>query len=523
MTTTRHYDVVVLGRSLGALSAAALLARRDFRVLLLGQGQRPASYRFDRHQLKRRAFTLLAGSSPAWRRILHELAQSPRFRRRTQPLDPMFVVLSEGRRVEVPPDMELFAREVDREFPEVRQLVDELYASFAQVNAAADASFERDAVWPPGNVWERIETGRAAALLPFVGGDFHQDLLGKFPAGHPYRELTALPAVFASNLSVPGDLLPQFALARLHGAWTRGILALEQGEDELAEFLIDRILAHGGECRLDQRATQLVVRRGVVAGVLLDGEEAPTGASAVISDQSGEALADLAGGEGITKRAQRDWPRLSAAAGRFVVSLVVDGEALPEPLAREAFLIPPGTGRPDPQRPVVHLQRLPAGSADAPDSGSGETTLVAETILPTRGPLTLLEAREAVLGTLRAHLPFIDDHLRVVDSPHDGLPVYDYGTGTRREIDRIHVPDGSPGPEPMQWQWTVDPPGYLDLAGEPVRGPIPGTYLAGPTVLPALGQEGELIAAWGAARLITRKDRNRQKMRRQMWTKIETG
>jgi hypothetical protein len=75
----------------------------------------------------------------------------------------------------------------------------------------------------------------------------------------------------------------------------------------------------------------------------------------------------------------------------------------------------------------------------------------------------------------------------------------------------------------MQWQWTVDPPGYLDLAGEPVRGPIPGTYLVGPTVLPALGQEGELIAAWGAARLITKKDRNRQKMRRQMWTKIETG
>jgi phytoene dehydrogenase-like protein len=522
VTTTRHYDVVVLGRSLGALSAAALLARRDFRVLLLGQGEPPADYHFDRHLLKRRAFTLLAGSSPAWRRILHELAQSPRFRRRTQALDPMFVVMSEGRRVEVPPDMDLFAREVDREFPEVRQLVDELYASFAQVNAAADATFERDAVWPPGNVWERIETGRAAASLPFVSGDSQQEILGKFPAGHPYRELTALPAVFASNLSVPGDQLPQFALARLHGAWTRGVLALERGEDELAEFLIDRIQAHGGECRLDQRATELVVRRGAVAGILEDGEEAPTGASAVISDQSGEALAALAAGEGITKRAQRDWPRLSAAAGRFVVSLVVDSEALPEPLAREAFLIPPGTGRPDPRRPVVHLQRLPA-AADPASHSKAETVLVAETILPTRGPLTLLEAREAVLGTLRSHLPFIDEHLVVVDSPHDGLPLYDFSTGTRREIDRIHVPDGSPGPEPMQWQWTVDPPGYLDLAGEPVRGPIPGTYLVGPTVLPALGQEGELIAAWGAARLITKKDRNRQKMRRQMWTKIETG
>ena len=55
-----------------------------------------------------------------------------------------------------------------------------------------------------------------------------------------------------------------------------------------------------------------------------------------------------------------------------------------------------------------------------------------------------------------------------------------------------------------------------------MRGPIPGTYLVDRTVLPALGQEGEPLAAWSAARLITRKDRTRQKMRREMWTKVET-
>ena len=39
--------------------------------------------------------------------------------------------------------------------------------------------------------------------------------------------------------------------------------------------------------------------------------------------------------------------------------------------------------------------------------------------------------------------------------------------------------------------------------------------------LPALGQEGELIAAWGAARIVTRSDRQKEKMRREMWSKIE--
>ncbi|MBK7579990.1 MAG: phytoene dehydrogenase [Myxococcales bacterium] len=511
--TGRHFDVVVLGRSLGALASAALLARRDFRVLLLGQGQRPPSYDYERFRLKRRAFTLLVGASPVWSRFLHELAQSQRFKRMVKPLDPMFVVSSEGRHIEVAPDMELYAREIDREFPEVRQLVDELYATFAQVNAAVDAVFERDAVWPPGTLWERIETRRTAAQLPLVRGA-ETDLLGKFPVGHAYRDIVTLPSLFATNLFSAGDYLPPLALARLHGSWTRGVQSLERDEDELEEFLLERIEAHGGECRLGQRATSLVVRSGKLVGVVEDGEEEMTGADFVITDLSGEAVAELSGGDGVSAGARRDWPRLTASAGRFVVSLVVHRDLLPEPLGAEAFLVPRSGARPDPRRPAVHLQRL-----DGPER---ESTLVAETILPVRGPLTLLEAREAVLSTLRAHLPFLDRHLLVIDSPHDGLPLIDHSQGSPREMDRIHLTSGTPGSEPMQWLWSVEPSGYLDLGGEPIRGPIPGTYLVGTTVLPALGQEGQLLAAWGACRIITRRDKGRQKMRRQMWTKIET-
>ena len=521
--TSRHYDVVVLGRSLGALAAAAILARRDFRVLLLGQGQYGQTYRFEEHVLCRRSFTLLSGSSPTWRRILHELAQSPQFRRHTKALDPMFVVLSEGRRVEVPPDIELFGREIDREFPEVRQLVDELYNSIAQVNAAADSAFERDALWPPGTLWERFETGRIAKSLPRTVGDRSSDLLGKFPTGHPYRDITAIPATFASNLAILGNDFPAFALARLHGAWTRGVLSLTRGEDELAEFLCERIAAHGGVVELDRRATSLVTRRGAAIGVLEDGEDAPTGAGAVLCDQSGEVLAALSGGMGVTKSARDDWPRLTPEAGRFVVSLVVNTRGLPGPLARESFVVPADRKRKDPRHPTVHLQRLEAAAfSEARQLARDETLLVAEAILPTRGSLTLLEAREAVLSTLRDALPFLDEHLQIVDSAHDGLPLYDYRSGARREVDRVHLRGTGPGAEGMERLWGVEPAGYLDLAGEPVRGPIPNTYLVGKTVLPGLGQEGELMAAFGAAKLITRKDGARQKMRRQMWSKIET-
>ncbi|HEX9620247.1 MAG TPA: phytoene dehydrogenase [Polyangiaceae bacterium] len=519
----RHYDVVILGRSLGCLAAATLLSRRDLSVLLLGQGQRPALYRWGKHVFLRRAFTLLAASSPCFKRILHELAQTQRFRQRIELLDPMFSVLLPGRRIEVPPDIERFSREVEREFPEVRQLVDELYSGFSHVNATGDAAFERDVVWPPGTFWEKLETGRVAASLPYVGGEGQQDLLGKFPSGHPYRRVTTLPAMFASNLATPGDQLPPFALARLHGAWTRGVQRLGGGEDELTRFLVERVEAQGGVCRLDRRATRLVVEHGAARAVQLDGDDEPTGAAVVITDQNGEVLADLAGGRGITATARRDWPRLTASAGRFVVSLVVKRGGLPDPLPPEAFVLPEYGPRRDPRRPALHLQRIEARElqerGDVPDD---ETLLVAETIVPTRGPLTLLEAREAVLATLRAELPFLEKNLIAVDSPHDGLPAYDYTRGERRDVDRAHLTGTSVGPEPMEWLWSVEPPGFLDLSGESVRGPIPGTYLVGKSVLPALGQEGELLAAWSAARLVSKRDRSRQKMRRQMWTKMET-
>ncbi len=521
--TSRHYDVIVLGRSLGALTCAAMLARRDFRVLVLGQGQRSQLYRYDQRVLARRPFTFLAGSSPVFKRVLHELAQSQQFRRRVTALDPMFGWLSPGRRMEVPPDMELFVREIEREFPEVRQLVDELYSTIAQVNAAADVAFDKDAVWPPGTLWERFETGRVAATLPYVKADRNVDLLAKFPSGHPFRDLLLLPASFATHLALPPDRLPPLGLARLHGAWTRGVSALGQSERELSDFLIERIEAHGGVVALDRRATSIVVRRGTAVGVMEDGEGEATGSQAVVCDQAGEVVAELTSGDGVSKHAQSDWPQLRAEASRFVVSLRVKSEGLPDSLPAESFVVPERYARRDPRSPAVRLSRLSPRALDDADADPDGTLLVAEALLPARGALTVLEAREAVVGTLREHLPFLDRSLSLVDSPHDGLPLWDLRSGARREIERAHLQGASTNTEPMERLWSVEPHGYLELAGEPVRGPVPGTYLVGKTVLPGLGQEGELIAAWSVARVITGKDRKRQRLRRQMWSKIETS
>lgn len=523
----KHYDVIVLGRSIGALTAAALLARRDFTVMVVGHGQRPPTYRLDQRVLRRRAFTMLAEPSPAWRRVIVELAQSQTWKRRVVPAAPMMQVLAPRLRLDVPPDMALFGREVDREFPELRRLIDELYAALAQVNGAADEAFERDAVWPPGTFWERRETARYAAMLPHAHAEPDADLLVEFPRGHLYRAITTQSVLFATDLSA---LPPPFAVARLHGAWTRGVMTLPRGEEEIEEFLVDRILAHGGQCLLDERTAALHIRRGAAAGIIVEGDDHPTGGSFIIADVDGESLAGLADGEGIHKRALREWPRITSSVGRFVVSLVVRNEGLPEPLGPEAFVLPlqPGAGAvgargsrpPRPAgapHPAIHLQRCDLSASEA------ESLLVAEILLPDRGPLSLLDARQAVLDGLAAELPFLERHLVLADSVHDGLPAWLYEGSRRRLVERSALKSAAAGAEPMVRQLEVDPPGYLGLGGEPIRGPIERTLLVGRSVLPALGQEGQLLAAWGAARLVTRTDRKKERMRRDMWSKVEIG
>ena len=515
---SKHYDVAVLGAGIGALTAAALLARRSWRVVVLGQGWRPSTYTYDGVTLARRPFTFLAASSPAWGRVLIELAQSQTFRRRLVPLDPMFQVLAPKLRLEVPPDVQLFAREIDRAYPEVRRVVDELYAELARTNAAADAAFEKDLVWPPGSFWERRETERVAGSLPRFDDGRSPPLLAEFPRDHDYRGIVDVPARFASS-SVD---LPEFAVARLHAAWTRGVAALAGGEAELVEFLLERVRTHGGETRLDDRATRIAHRRGHVAGIVAEGDDDVTGVDFLVTDHTTRGLLDLATDFDPPRRALGELPRLVPAERRFVVSIVVRDEGLPAALSDEVFLLPAGPGRPGPvSSPVVHLQRRrPACGID------GATLLVAEAMLPEQGTtLPLTRAREAVLSTVEAMLPFVDRHYLVVDSPHDGRPLWDLRGGSLREVERAALRGGGASleAEPMTARWRVEPPAFHGLGGEPVRAPLGGAFGVGPSTLPGLGQEGELLAAWGAARLVTRTDRRRERMRRDMWSKIELG
>ena len=384
-------------------------------------------------------------------------------------------------------------------------MVDDIYTELARKNADADAAFERDAVWPPGGFWERRETARALSSLPYLDG---ADPLAELPRDHAFREVVTAPARFASDQM---GSLPLFAVARLHGAWTRGVSRLADGEDELAEFLLERVRAHGGDTRLGDRARSIVHKGGKVRGVVVDGDEAPTGVTFVVSDLPTARLMELAPDfePTIDERA----PVVEAAGSRFVLSMVVRPEGLPAPLAAESFLLPK-TGR------EVHLQK-------ADPAADGNVLLVAEALLDDDAP-NLGKAREEILATVMELLPFVERHLVVCDSPNDGRPLWDFrqsnaqdavtigdkAWGVRaRAVDRsrLRSTHGSVEPEAMLARFRVTNPALEGLGGEPIRTSLGNVFVTGKSVLPALGQEGELLAAWGVARVITRTDRRKRR------------
>ncbi|MEY4514052.1 MAG: hypothetical protein RLZZ450_6174 [Pseudomonadota bacterium] len=507
MAAKNFYDAVLVGLDVQTLLAGALLSKRGFRVLLIGHGQPSPSYEVHGVRFPRAPFTLVGHESPAMSRVFSELALKPLIQRRTRPLSPAFQVVLPGHRIDFGRDERAFSRELAREFPLARRFVDELWQLAGDTGARIDGLVERDLMWPPEGFFERREFARASTNTPFAirsDGELVETppfLRSDIDGARPLANILESCIRREDTSATSPDFSPR--ALRLLSSLLGAAELDEGGLSGLYDLLIESIRTHNGSLRLAERVDGLTVKRGAVHSLHLFPSDEEIGCNHLLwglpVSRLGTLLSDRSSLDALFEGTSEPRP----AYARFTLNLLLRAEAIPEGMAKRVLLLA--------EEPLwVQTELTPDGS---------RAILTAEARLPLRDlgdKPSLLGQRQRMLSSLLALSPFLKEHLEVMDSPHDGLPIEDVRAGstfTIRDASRR-------GPDTMETVYAFPRTRIQGAAALTVRTPIKRLLLCNAQVVPGLGLEGLFLTAWSAARAVTRS-LGRDWMNRGRWTKVE--
>jgi phytoene dehydrogenase-like protein len=142
----------------------------------------------------------------------------------------------------------------------------------------------------------------------------------------------------------------------------------------------------------------------------------------------------------------------------------------------------------DPTRPLCEENLLHVSIDPAQES---TVRCVAVACLATeaslkKGAPAIADLSRRVLSALEDFMPFVKEHIKLVDCPWEPLP----GAAWKR------------GYEAMDPVYSWNGPSTLELTALPLRTPIKNVFFAGRQVAPGLGLEGEFHVGATIARLI---------------------
>jgi hypothetical protein len=456
--------------------AGAVLSHRGFRVLVAGV---PTEERYSvgPYMLPHAPLAFVGLESPALKRVVSELNLVQLLRRRLEPNRPAFQVILPEHRLNVGDDV---GREVARELPSAVGELEQASARLAEVSAQLESILAQDLILPPDGFWDRRDANRVGARLP----EDELDVEAPLAADHPLRALSRLPATFGSDLAEVGVV----GRARLADLYRRGTFRIDGGRQGLRALLVERLRTHSGEVRPELVPKSILVKRGRVTGIAFEGRSEIIGCNHLLCGMGADKVAALIEGDKPPRRLL-DAAALRPAYHRYLVHLVAPIDALPDALGLCAFAAR-DLGAP--------LEGANALALHLTDGYGQHAVLSVETLAKDPSPGALAELRRGVLDHINAIFPFVERHLLLVHSPHDGIPV-ERGDGNLT----------APPPVAMDPVWEVAGPRSLGVGGLPHATGVKNLLFVSRQVLPGLGIEGELAAGWGAARIVLSREHKR--------------
>ncbi|MDV2996080.1 MAG: 4,4'-diapophytoene desaturase (4,4'-diapolycopene-forming) [Chroococcidiopsis sp. SAG 2025] len=338
LASDRKSRVVVIGAGIGGLTAAALLARRGYQVLVLDQAIVPGGCA---STFQRKGFTFdvgatqVAGLEPGGihHRIFAELEiELPE----ATPCDPACAVYLPGETqpINVWRDRTKWKAEREKQFPgsdRFWQLIDNLF----QASWAFQA---RDPVLPPRNIWDLWQLTQAVRPGTLVTLPYTFLTVGDALRGHGLeddwrlRTFLDLQLKLYSQVDAEETALLYAATALSVSQSPQGLSHLHGSMQVLSDRLVEALEKYGGKLLMRHSVEKILVENGKVKGILVRNQknkEVRTElADEIVANVTVQNLVQLLGRNAPQGYKQRV-DKLPEASGAFVVYLGVDETAIP--------------------------------------------------------------------------------------------------------------------------------------------------------------------------------------------------
>jgi phytoene dehydrogenase-like protein len=486
--TTNHYDVIVLGTDFAGLVAAALVARRGKRVLLIPHGPIDGRYRLARRSFALDTAPLVHLGCPAVHRVFDELGLWTQIRRENRPLEDMLHGVLPRSRIDLEGGESqpiAWERELRREWPD--DAVADAHEQRRQWSEATDEVLDEllgsDNALVADGFWSRRFLGRVQSQLPSTD----LDELALLPVGHPMRGWARAAEPWLQHL-VPAQL-GKAASLRISRLWATPH-DRSGGAAGLREQLIQRIELKSGEVKTNLRIAEILHKRGRVTGISLLGKSDRYGCDHLVIATDPRRLIDgPLVTESLPQPLQISLANIETGARRYLLHLDIDERGIGPGLEGMVVCLPTGLQTAS----TTGIGHLYLRHEPGPSEG-----LRSVSIVRVIGPDEAIDdLRERVLDELdvRGILPFSRRWLRLIHSPHDGREATD---GEGRRLDALGGDTALRMPmDPLYRLLGAEP--SLGVGMLPHSSGIKNLYFASRMTYPGLGLEGEFAAGWAAA------------------------
>lgn len=483
-STTNHYELIVLGTDLAGLVAAALVARRGKRVLVIPQGPIDGVHRLARRPFALDTAPLIHLACPAVRRVFEELGLWTQIRREHRPIAERVHWALPGHRLDLDADGRNFGREVEREWP--GDPIPEAWAQRQQWTEATDTLLDEllasDNALVADGFWARRFLNRVSSQLPSA----KIDELEPLPDDHPIRQQARAIEPWVQHLA-PGQL-GKAASLRVAGLWGRGPSDRVGGAAGLREQLVQRIQLKSGDVKPNLRVAEVLLKRGKVTGISLLGKRDRYGCDHMLIATDPRRLIDgPLVADSLPKPLQVSLANIVTVARRYVLHLDIDERGLGPGFEGSTIVLPAASW----------LERAGLGLTYVRNHGGaeGQRRLSITRIVGPDDPLD--DLREQLLSELdeRGILPFARPWIRLMHSPHDGREATD-GRGQR--VESLGQDTTARLPLAPLFQLEGGQPS-LGVGLLPHSSGVKNLYFASRLTYPGLGIEGEFTAGWAAA------------------------